>query len=683
MKNDLFSSIINVKGIGPKIKKKLEEKNILNKADLLLNLPSGSIDRRFCPKLDQLEIGKISTIFVIPIKYSFPRIRNLPSRVTCKDEYSKIDLVFFNSRENYIKQMLPLNEEVVISGKVSLYKNKYQITNPDYIRATDKGPNIQKVMSRYSSISGISDKTLQKIFSDEANNIEELDDWHDKSFLEKMKWLSWSQSIKRIHNPIETDDVNKNSLYYERLAYDEIFSNLLIFNEIKKRIEKIKKIPKQISKLEIDEITKKIPFNLTNDQKNCLDDIIKDMKSERKMMRVLQGDVGSGKTIIALMASYLNCKSNYQTAIMVPTEILATQHYKNFKNILDKTNINIELLTGKTKLKNQKIIREKLKNNKIDILIGTHSLFQDKIEFSKLGLIVIDEQHKFGVKQRINLSLKGTNNTDVVLMTATPIPRTLVLTNYGDMNISTIKKKPFSNNNLTTLIKPIQKLDEVIAFVNQRMDNEDQIYWVCPLIDESEKLKLMAAIKRFDSLKKKINHNIGLIHGSTKKEDKEKVMQDFIDGKIRGIISTTVIEVGIDNPNANTIIIENAERFGLAQLHQLRGRVGRSGNEANCILLYSSAISETGKKRLKIMKDSNDGFYISEEDLKLRGYGDIIGYQQSGEKNFMIADPIYHSHLFELAKNNLDLLEQNNKSKYEILLKIFKKDRILNIIDTG
>ena len=241
MKNDLFSSIINVKGIGPKIKKKLEEKNILNKADLLLNLPSGSIDRRFCPKLDQLEIGKISTIFAIPIKYSFPRIRNLPSRVTCKDEYSKIDLVFFNSRENYIKQMLPLNEEVVISGKVSLYKSKYQITNPDYIRTTDKGPNIQKVMSRYSSISGISDKTLQKIFSDEANNIEELDDWHDKSFLEKMKWLSWSQSIKRIHNPIETDDVNKNSLYYERLAYDEIFSNLLIFNEIKKRIEKNKK----------------------------------------------------------------------------------------------------------------------------------------------------------------------------------------------------------------------------------------------------------------------------------------------------------------------------------------------------------------------------------------------------------------------------------------------------------
>ena len=683
MKNNLFNSIIEVKGIGPKIQKKLEEKNISNKADLLLNLPTGSIDRRFCPKLDQLEIGKISTIFATPIQYNFPRIRNLPCRVTCKDEFSKIDLVFFNSRENYIKQILPLNVEVVISGKVNLYKNKYQITNPDYVRTIDKGLNIQKVMSRYSSISGISDKTLQKIFSEEAKNIEEIEDWHDTTLLKKMNWLSWSESIKRIHNPLETEDVEKNSIYYERLAYDEIFSNLLIFNEIKKRIEKIKKIPKKISIKELDTIIPAIPFKLTFDQKSCLNEIIKDMTSEKKMMRVLQGDVGSGKTIIALIASYLNCKSGYQSAIMVPTEILANQHFKNFLKILDNTSVNIEVLTGKTKLKDQNIIREKLRNHKIDILIGTHSLFQDKVEFLNLGLIVIDEQHKFGVKQRINLSLKGSDNTDVVLMTATPIPRTLILTNYGDMNISTIKKKPFFDKNITTLIKPSTKIDEVINFINERLGKNDQVYWVCPLIDESDKLKLTAAIKRYESLKKKISYNIGLIHGSLKKEEKEKIMQDFINGDIKGIVSTTVIEVGIDNPNANTIVIENAERFGLSQLHQLRGRVGRSGNQANCILLYSPAISETGKKRLKIMKDSNDGFYISEEDLKLRGYGDIIGYQQSGEKNFMIADPMYHSHLFELAKDNLNLLKENDQDKYKILLKIFKKDKILNIIDTG
>ncbi len=683
MKNELFDPIIKIKGIGPKIQKKLEEKNIFNKIDLLLNLPTGCIDRRFCPKLDQLEVGKISTVFATPIKYNFPRIRNLPSRVTCKDEFSKIDIVFFNSRENYIKQILPLNEEVVISGKVNIYKNKYQITNPDYIRATEKGSDIKKIMSKYHSITGVSDKTLQRIYSDEANNLKKITDWHDEVFLKKMNWVSWSESIKRIHNPITTDDVNKNSRFYERLAYDEIFSNLLIFSEIKKRIEKIIKQPKKISSLDVDIILKSIPFKLTEDQNTCLKEIIKDMSSNKKMMRVLQGDVGSGKTIVALIASYLNSKLNFQTAIMVPTEILAIQHYNLFKKILKNFNLHIEVLTGRTKMQDQKTIKSQLKENKINILIGTHSLFQDKIEFNNLGLIVIDEQHKFGVKQRINLSQKGSNNTDVILMTATPIPRTLVLTNYGDMNISTIKNKPFISDNIETLTKPLDKLDEVINFVNKKIDIGDQIYWVCPIIEESEKIRLTAATKRYDFLKKKIKSNVGLLHGSIKKNEKEEIMNNFTKGNLKCIISTTVIEVGIDNPNANTIVIENAERFGLAQLHQLRGRVGRSGSKAHCLLVYSSSISETGKKRLKIMKESNDGFFISEEDLKLRGFGDIIGYKQSGEKDFIIADPLYHSHLFEIAKKNIERIEEKSYQNFNILLKIFKKDRVLNIIDTG
>ena len=683
MKNNLFESIIKIKGIGPKIQKKLEDKNIFNKIDLLLNLPTGTIDRRFCPKLDQLEIGKISTIFATPIKYNFPRIKRLPSRVTCEDEYSKIDLVFFNTRENYIKQILPLNEEAVISGKVSLYKNKFQITNPDYIRTTDRSKDIKKIMSKYSSISGVSDKTLQKIYCDESSSLPELDEWHDEIFLKKMKWLSWPESLKRLHNPLSVDDVNKNSLFYERLAFDEIFSNLLIFNEIKKRIKKIKKKPKNIEIKNIQEILDCLPFKLTNDQKDCLDEIIKDMKSEKKMMRVLQGDVGSGKTVLALISAYLNYSLGYQSAIMVPTEILALQHFKFFKKIFNNINANIQLLSGKIKINDQKKIREDLKKNNIDIIIGTHSLFQEKIEFSNLGLVVIDEQHKFGVKQRINLSQKGSKNTDVILMTATPIPRTLILTNYGDMDISTIKAKPFSNNNIETLTKPLEKLNEIINFINTKIENGDQIYWVCPLIDESEKLKLTAAIKRFDFLKNKISASIGLIHGSLKKEEKEKIMDDFINKRISCIISTTVIEVGIDNPNANTIVIENAERFGLAQLHQLRGRVGRSGSKAHCLLVYSSSISETGKKRLQIMKNSCDGFFISEEDLKLRGFGDIIGYKQSGEKDFLIADPLYHSHLFNIAKEKIDTLQENDYSNFDLLLKIFKKDKVLNIIDTG
>ena len=683
MKNELFDTIIKIKGIGPIIQKKLEEKNIFNKIDLLLNLPTGCIDRRYCPKLDQLEVGKISTVFAIPIKYNFPRIRNLPSRVTCKDEFSKIDIIFFNTRENYIKQMLPLNEEVVISGKVNTYKNKFQITNPEYIRTTNKGSDIKKIMSRYQSIKGISDKTLQKIYSNEANNIKQVPDWYEDCFLKEMKWVSWSDSIKRIHNPIEIDDINKNSKFYERLAYDEIFCNLLVFNEIKKRIQLIKKNPKKICEKEINLIFKMLPFKLTDDQNLCLNEIIQDMKSEKKMMRVLQGDVGSGKTVIALIAMFLSVKSNFQSAIMVPTEILAIQHFNLFKKFLNNSNIKIELLTGKTKFKNQEIIRSQLKKGEINILVGTHSLFQDKIEFKNLGLIVIDEQHKFGVKQRISLALKGSNNTDVLLMTATPIPRTLVLTNYGDMDISTIKNKPFSNDNIDTLIKPIDKLDEVIDFVNKKINFGDQIYWVCPLIEESEKSKLMAVIKRHNFLKKKINKEIGLIHGSLKKNEKDLIMKNFIQKKLKCIISTTVIEVGIDNPNANTIIIENAERFGLSQLHQLRGRVGRSGSKAHCLLIYSSSISETGKKRLKIMKKSNDGFYISEEDLRLRGFGDIVGYKQSGEKDFIIADPIYHSHLFELAKNNLEKINKIQNKNFETLFKIFKKEKVLNIIDTG
>ncbi len=683
MKNTLFEPVIKIKGVGPKIQKKLVEKKIEYKIDLLLNLPTGIIDRRFCPTLDQLEIGKITTVFVTPVKYNFPRMRNLPNRVTCVDKYSKIDLVFFNSRENYIKQALPLNEEVVVSGKVNFYNNKYQITNPDYIRPTDKGADIKKIMSKYPAIQGVSDKTLQKIYFDESKDLEEIKEWHNTELIKKNNWPSWSQSIKRIHNPQNENDINKNSPFYERLAYDEIFSNLLIFNEIKKRIEKITKKPKKIEDNNINKILNFIPFNLTEDQNKCLHEILGDMKSNKKMMRVLQGDVGSGKTIVALIAVYLNVTNNYQAAVMVPTEILATQHFKLFKEILKNEKINIELLTGKTKLKEQELIRNKINKKKIDIIIGTHSLFQQSIKFNNLGLIIIDEQHKFGVKQRIELSQKGSDNTDVILMTATPIPRTLILTNYGDMNISTIKKKPFSNDNIETLVKPIEKIDEVLNFVNEKILKGDQVYWVCPLIEESDKLKLTPVTKRFDYLKKNTNCKIEFIHGSLKQDEKNKIMNDFINGSIDCIVSTTVIEVGIDNPNANTMVIENAERFGLAQLHQLRGRIGRSGKKAHCLLIYSPSISENGKKRLKIMKNSCDGFYISEEDLKLRGFGDIIGYKQSGEKDFIIADPIYHSHLFDLAKENIDKLEQNSIEEYHLLLKIFKKDKVLNIIDTG
>ena len=683
---DLFSSVKKIKGVGPVISKKLSDKGIENKIDLFLNLPTGAIDRRFCPKLDQLEVGVISTIFVRPVKYTIPRFRNLPNRVTCKDEYGSIDIIFFNSRESYIKQILPLNEEVVISGKVGFYKNKYQMTNPDYIQSIDKEKDITKIMAKYSSVAGISPKTIQKIYKEEIGKLKDIGEWHSQDFLKKMAWPTWYDAIYNLHNPINVSDVNKESKFYQRLAFDEIFSNFLIFSEIKKRIKKLIKVSKVISDDNLLRIKKMLPFTLTESQQGSLKEILTDISSEKKMLRVLQGDVGSGKTAVAMIAAYLTVKSGYQVAFLCPTELLAKQHFLLFKKVLENENFNIQLLTSKIKVSEQVDTRFQLSQNKIDIVVGTHSLFQEKTTFNNLGLIVIDEQHKFGVQQRINLSLKGSVNTDVLLMTATPIPRTLILTNYGDMDISTINEKPFNNTTINTLAKPAEKMDDVMVFLKKRLDENDQVYWVTPLIEESEKLKLTPAVKRYEYLKKKLKVEVGLVHGAMKSEDKNKIMEDFISGKIKVIVSTTVIEVGIDNQNANTMIIENCERFGLSQLHQLRGRVGRGKLDAYCLLLYSKNIGINGKKRIQILKSSLDGFYISEEDLKLRGFGDIIGYKQSGEKDFIIADPAYHSDLFQLAKEEIENLENKDvklEEHFSQLLKIFKKDRVLNIIDTG
>ena len=685
--DDLFSPVNKIKGVGPIISKKLLDKGITNKIDLFLNLPTGAIDRRFCPKLDQLEVGKVSTIFVTPIKYNIPRFRNLPNKVTCKDEYGQIDIIFFNSRENYIKQILPLNNEVIISGKVNVYKNKFQITNPEYIQSVEKENDIKKIMAKYSSVTGISAKTIQKIYNEEIKKLSEIDEWHDKDFIKKLNWPTWYESIFRLHNPENLSDIDKESKFYKRLAYDEIFSNFLIFSEIKKRIKKLQKKPKTINNTILTNIKKKLSFQLTQGQEKVLDEIFNDLSSVKKMLRVLQGDVGSGKTVVAMLAAATVVKSGYQVAFLCPTDLLAKQHYKLFKTILADENINISLLSGKTKLSEQQKVRSQIESSNIDIAIGTHSLFQEKTIFNNLGLIVIDEQHKFGVQQRINLSLKGNINTDVLLMTATPIPRTLILTTYGEMDISTIKEKPFRNTNISTLSKSLDKIDEIMKFVENKLYEGDQIYWVCPLIEDSEKLtKLSSAVTRFNFLKKKLKYNIGLIHGSLSNEEKDLEMKKFVDGKTKLIVSTTVIEVGIDNPNANTIIIENSERFGLSQLHQLRGRVGRGTKDGSCLLLYASNIGENGRKRIQILKSSMDGFYISEEDLKLRGFGDIIGYKQSGEKDFLIADPAYHNDLFELAKHQIETEQTKEieiEKRYNKLLKIFKKDKILNIIDTG
>ena len=683
--NFFFNPISKTKGIGPKIQKLFNEKKIESNADLIFNFPYGLIDRTHCPKLNNLEVGKISTIFVKVKKYNFPRIRRLPNTVQCFDDTGEINIVFFNSRENYIKEILPLNTEVIISGKINIYKNKYQITNPEYVTSVNNEEKISKIMPTYSSLKGISNKTVNKIYENITKQIPDVPEWHRDIILNNNKWANFKDSLIQLHSPKKIEDLNKNSPAYERISFDEIFSNLLIFSLIKKKNLLIYKEPKFFTSEYKLKILNKLPFTLTKDQENIIKEIEEALKKDKKMLRLLQGDVGSGKTVISIISAVNVIASGFQVALMCPTEILATQHLNLIKILTKDLNIRIEILSSSVKKNIQTEIKKNLLNGKIDLLIGTHSLFQESVSFNKLGLIIIDEQHKFGVKQRINLSEKGGLNCDVLLMSATPIPRTLILSTYGDMDVSTLKEKPFKKTKIITNIIPENKISDLINLIKKKIENKQQIYWVCPLIEESKKVKLTPVVERFEYLKKYFPENIGIMHGNLKNDEKNKVMKDFLDVKFSILISTTVIEVGVDNQNANTIIIENSERFGLAQLHQLRGRVGRGTEDGECILIYSKSMSENGKKRLKILKESNDGFYISEQDLKLRGFGDIIGYKQSGEKDFIVADPMYHSHLFELAKQESDFYTNENLSidKFNILLKFFKKDQILNIIDTG
>jgi ATP-dependent DNA helicase RecG len=472
-----------------------------------------------------------------------------------------------------------------------------------------------------------------------------------------------------------------NSNFYRRLAYDEILSTFLVHSEIRKNIKKIKKQKKIFNNSYQKKILDNLNFKLTSDQEKTLNEINNDLQSNQKMFRLLQGDVGSGKTIVALCAAANTVKSGFQVAVMAPTEILARQHYNLAKEIFDK-NLNLEILSSKSEYKEKKIIREKLENNQIDVIFGTHAIFQTKIIFKKLGLIIIDEQHKFGVNQRKKLSDKGGDNCDVLLMSATPIPRTLTMTIYGDMDLSIIKEKPKSRKEVKTYSKLESKIDEILKFIEKEINNNNQIFWVCPLIEESKKLDHTSAVQKFEFLKKKFPNKVALLHGKTDPEEKEMILKDFLNQKTKILVSTTIIEVGIDFPNANVIIIENANKFGLSQLHQLRGRVGRGEKQSTCILLFKSSLTENAKKRLNILKSSTDGFVISEEDMKLRGFGDILGFKQSGIKIFKLADPVHNEDLFKLAETEIKEMEKSNTSlnKYRTLMKLYDQADVINDI---
>ena len=672
--NFLLSSINKIKGVGKKTSEILKKKKINNIFDLLYRLPHSYTDRRIKMKIENLQVGKISTIIVNVKKYQFPRIRNLPKKVICEDETGVIDCVFFNSYEGYIRKILPLNEKVTISGKINYYKKRYQITNPLYV--SQESSLIDKIHNKYSLTDGITEKTYNKIINQVLNKLPNIDEWLNSNILSKFDNLSWKDSILKLHDPKNIGKFKEN--FYQRLVFDEILATLLVFSEIRKSIKKIKKENKKFNPNALVKFEKILNFELTKDQKKVLNDINSDLASQNKMFRILQGDVGSGKTIVALISALNVIKSGYQVAFMAPTEILANQHYSLAKKIFPKE-ICIDLITSNTLAKNKKEIQTNLINGKLNMIFGTHSLFQKKINFYKLGYIVIDEQHKFGVKQRKALSDKGGVNCDVLLMSATPIPRTLTMTIYGDMDLSIIKEKPKLRKEIITYSKIENKIDEVVKFVKKEVKGGNQIFWVCPLIKESAKTDHASAIKKYEFLKKIFPNQVTMLHGNVESKEREKILKDFLKNKYKILVSTTIIEVGIDFPNANVIIIENANKFGLSQLHQLRGRVGRGEKQGYCILMFKSNLSENAKKRINILKKINDGFFISEEDMKLRGFGDLLGYKQSGEKIFRLADPVHNQDLFILAEEEIKRIEREEKTfKYYNLIKLYDRAEIIN-----
>ena len=675
-KDIIFCDVDKLKGIGKKLSKYLKNKRIEKVKDILLNLPYSETDRSKIVDLDKLEIGKIQTIRVKVKKLNFPRIRNLPNKILCEDKSSNIEIVYFNSREGYLRKLFRVNEWVVISGKISFFNKKYQITNPDYVTSLEKEEYVKQIIPKYSLTKGINEKKYRIISEQVINNLPDINEWYESHFLKKNNFLNWKENIIALHKT--KDSQNNLSKTYKRLVFDEILANLIVLSNNRKKIKKIKK-NKFFKSTFCNEILKNLPFELTKSQKNVLEEINLDLKSNTRMFRIIQGDVGSGKTIVSLLAIANVVESKYQCALMSPTEILAKQHFNLAKKIFVNTKIKIGFLSGKTEIKKRKKIINDLEEGNINIIIGTHSLFQKKINFKNLGLAVIDEQHKFGVKQRSDLAIKGGDDCDVLLMSATPIPRTMMMSLYGDMDISKIKEKPKNRKKIITLSKPEKKINELWSFINKQINSDNQVFWVCPLIEESSFLDYSSAKKKFDVINKKFPNKVALIHGALDKIEKEKILNKFLKKEIFILVSTTVIEVGIDFPNANLIIIENANKFGLAQLHQLRGRVGRGEKQGVCILLFKEGLSKNAIKRIKILKESNDGFFIAEEDMRLRGFGDIIGYQQSGIKNFRFADPIIHQDLFLLAEKYIRSMNINvNDSKYSFLLKLFDKAEIIN-----
>ncbi len=634
----------------------------------MFHYPTSFIHRPLLTNKDT-HIPDYATLMIQVIKHIPPPSRKSPYQIECKSQIGAVKIVFFGPKSKWIAQSLTLNESFYISGKIETFNGHYQVSHPDYIsKILSDIPEFEPIYPLTHGLNNkILTKTIRKALSLLPDNIPE---WIDETTIKQNNFPSFKDALQKLHSPQKNADLSPNSTHFSRLAYDELLANQISLyyarHEIKHTGNSIKTNSNYGKK-----ICAMLPFELTDGQKQVLQEIKNDMASEKKMLRLLQGDVGSGKTIVSVFAMLEAVEAGYQAVLMAPTDILSRQHFKKISELLATIGLKVILLTGREKGKNRLSILDQIKTD-ADIIIGTHALFSENVIYRNIGLVVIDEQHRFGVKQRLLLSQKG-QNVDILSMTATPIPRSLALTYYGDMDISVLKEKPKNRIPIQTSAIPITKIDTLLPNIQNAIREKKQIYWVCPLIEESEKIDLANAQKRYQYLSQYF-HRVGLLHGKMKSEEKDKVMNEFLNGNLDILVSTTVIEVGVDVPNASIMFIEQAERFGLSTLHQLRGRIGRGNIQSNCILLYGYPISEQGKKRIDLMRKSNDGFEIAEQDLILRGGGEVLGIKQSGITDFIFTDLSEHMPLLYSACQNISATIKNNDGQIiKALLLLFNK----------
>ena len=676
----LFTDVASLKGVGANYEKLIKKLCGDKVVDLLWHLPYSMIDRTYQPKIAFAQDGKIASIKVKVIEHIEPQSKKQPYKVLVEDSSGEMALIFFKVYKDSIKKNLPVGEMRLISGKVESFNGLKQMTHPDYIVKLEDAAKVIGFEPVYSLTAGVSNKMLHKLIYQALQRVQDYPEWLEANFKAQKGLMNFREALIAAHFPKKIQDTEALSPSHIRLAYDELLANQLALALVRQKVKKqAGRVLKGDGNLR-QKILSLLAFELTDAQKRVLTEIYADMEAPFRMLRLLQGDVGSGKTIVALLSMLNAVECGAQAAIMAPTEILAKQHLETMLELCSKIGIRCELLTGRIKGKARQKILDDLKEGKINILIGTHALFVDNVEFQDLAFVVVDEQHRFGVQQRLSLSNKG-KQTDILVMTATPIPRTLVLTAYGDMEYSKIDEVPKGRKPVETSVLPLSKLNGVVEALARKLEQGCRAYWVCPLVEESEKIDLAAAEERFESLKKIFGDKVGLVHGKMKEAEKDAVMERFKKGEISLLVATTVIEVGVNVPEATIMIIEHAERFGLAQLHQLRGRIKRGFQASNCILMYGYPLSETSHARLNIMKETEDGFLIAEKDLELRGGGEILGNRQSGFSEFKIADLSVHKDLLYTANKDAKMIVAQDAAlasprgqALKILLYLFEQD---------